>query len=189
MRSELAAAEDRLFAVLPRAAGDAALGGHARLADRLTSAVGSAFAAAERVVDRVHRLGSRVRADAHVARAAGLAEVDVDPVEVAELTNGRAASALHAAHLTGRENDHRPLPFLGAETSHATGGADQLPALAGVHLHVVNLKSRRDVRQGHRIADVRRSIGAASDGGADLQPVGGEDVSLLAVLVLDQGNV
>src|SRR5215218_9651151 len=81
--AELAAAEDQLLAVLARAAGDAALGRHARLAHRVAAAVAAALAAAQRVVDRVHRLGTGVRAPATVAVAAGLADADVDPVEVA----------------------------------------------------------------------------------------------------------
>jgi hypothetical protein len=98
------------------------------------------FAAAQRVVDRVHRLGARVRAVAHVALPAGLADVDVDPVEVAELADGRAALALHAAHFAAGKNDDRPLAFLGPEACDAAGAADKLPSLARVHLDVVNLK-------------------------------------------------
>src|SRR4051794_1547297 len=41
--AELATAEDKAFAVLARAAGDAALGGDAGLADRVPAAVGAAF--------------------------------------------------------------------------------------------------------------------------------------------------
>src|SRR5689334_21888131 len=91
VRAELAATQDQLFGCLSRAAGDSALGGHAGLADGMTSAIGAAFAAAQRVVDRVHRLGTRVRADAHVSRAAGLADAHIDPVEIAKLSDGRAA--------------------------------------------------------------------------------------------------
>ena len=90
-RPELAAAEDELFAVLPRAAGDAALGRDARLADRVTATVRPAFTTTQRVVDRVHRLGTRVRANAAMAAATGLAEADVDPVAVSELADRRAA--------------------------------------------------------------------------------------------------
>src|SRR5687768_8074940 len=96
--------------------------------------IGAALTTTEWVVDRVHGLGARVRADAHVSRAAGLAEVDVDPVEVAELTDRRAALALHAAHLTAGQDHHRPLAFLGAQSRDAAGRADELAALAGVHL-------------------------------------------------------
>src|SRR4051794_38161639 len=187
--AELAAAEDQAFAVLPRAAGDAALGGDAGLADRVPAAVGAAFAAAQRVVDRVHRLGPRVRADAHVPRAAGLADADVDPVEVAELADRRAALALDPPHFTRRQDDDRPLAFLRRETCHAAGGPDQLAALAGVHLDVVDLEARRDVRQRQAVAGVRLGAGTAHHRLPDLQAVGRQDVGLFAVLVLDQRDV
>src|SRR2546428_12448464 len=79
MRAELPSPENQLLTVLSGMSRDAALGGHAGLADRMTSAVGATFAAAQRVVDRVHRLGARVRSVAHVALPPGLADVDVDP--------------------------------------------------------------------------------------------------------------
>src|SRR5687768_2323610 len=116
---------------------DAALRRHAGLADRMTSAVGATFTTAQRVTDRVHRLGARVRTVAHVALRAGVADADVDVVEVAELADGRAALALHAAHFTGRQDDDRILAFLRAQPTNAAGAADQLSALAGVHLDVV----------------------------------------------------
>src|SRR5207248_8518930 len=91
--AHLAAAEDQLVAVLLGVPGDAALGGDAGLADRVSSAVGAALATAQRVVDGVHRLGPGVGADAAVTVAAGLADGHVDPVEVAELADRRAAGA------------------------------------------------------------------------------------------------
>src|SRR5688572_27225844 len=145
--AELAAAEDQLLAVLAGAAGDAALGGDAGLADRVPPAVAAAFAAAQRVIDRVHRLGPRVGADTHVPAAAGLADADVDPVEVAELPDGRAALALEPPHLARRQDDDGPLAFLRGEACDTAGRAHQLAALAGVHLDVVDLEARRDVRQ------------------------------------------
>src|SRR5690242_968923 len=64
VRAELAAAQDQLFRLLLGVAGDAALGGHARLADRMAATVAATFTTAQRVVDRVHRLGTGVRANA-----------------------------------------------------------------------------------------------------------------------------
>src|SRR5687768_15394558 len=46
--AELSAAQDQLLAVLARVPGDAALGGHAGLANRVSAAVGAALAAAQR---------------------------------------------------------------------------------------------------------------------------------------------
>src|SRR5437016_6015839 len=137
--AHLAAAHDELVAVLLGVPGDAALGGDAGLADRVSSAVGSALAAAQRVVDRVHRLGPGVGADAPVAVAAGLADGHVDPVEVTELADRRAAGAAHAAHLARRQDDDRPVAFLRPQACDAAGRAHQLAALAGVHLDVVDL--------------------------------------------------
>src|SRR5687767_5846216 len=139
--AELTAAEDQLLAVLPRVPGDAALGGDAGLADRVAAAVGAAFAAAHRVVDRVHRLGTGVRAVAHVALPAGLADADVDVVEVPELTDRRAARRADAAHFTGRQDHDDPLAFLRTQPGNAAGGANELAALAGVHLDVVDLEA------------------------------------------------
>src|SRR5689334_21661818 len=121
MRSKLPAAQDQLLAVLVWVTGDSTLGGDAGLADGMSAAVGAAFPAAQRVVDRVHRLGAGVRAVAHVPLPPGLADVDVDPVEVAELADGRAALALHPAHLAGRQDNDRPLAFLGPEARDAAG--------------------------------------------------------------------
>src|SRR5687768_15110894 len=120
--AELAATQDQLLAVLLLAPRDAALGRDTRLAHRVTSAVAAPFAAAQRVVDRVHRLRTGVRADAHVATATGFAEADVDPVEVAELADRRPARAADPPHFAGREDDDGPIAFLGAEASHSTGG-------------------------------------------------------------------
>src|SRR5258708_40304232 len=81
--TKLAAAKDEFFTVLTRAAGDSALGGDAGLGDRMTSAVAAGFTTTQPVVDRIHGLGSRVRAEAHVARAASLAAAGIDPIEIA----------------------------------------------------------------------------------------------------------
>src|SRR5205823_14134977 len=84
MRAELAATQDQFLTGFAGTAGDATLGEHARLGARMTAAVGAAFAAAHRMVDRVHRFGAGVRTLAHVALAAGLADAHVDPVDVAK---------------------------------------------------------------------------------------------------------
>src|SRR5438067_2222205 len=167
MRPELPSAQNQFIAVLSRMPGDAALGGDAGLADRMPPAVGAALAATQRVIDRVHRLGPRVRADAHVTRAAGFSDADVDPIEIAELPDGGAALALHAAHFAGRQNDDAVLAFLRAQATDAAGAANQLPALPGIHLDVVNLQSARDVRQWQTVSQLRLSIRTAHHLGAD----------------------
>ena len=53
----------------------------------------------------------------------------------------------------------------------------------------MDFQATRDVGERHRVAQLRRSVGTADDLGADLQAVGCEDVVLLPVGVLDQGDV
>src|SRR5665213_2829079 len=78
MLAELAAAEDQLLAVFPRTAGDATLAVHAGAGDRMPAAVGTTFTTTQRMVDRVHRLGTGVRANAHVPAPAGLSDAHVN---------------------------------------------------------------------------------------------------------------
>src|SRR5438874_925353 len=80
-----------------------------------------------------------------VTVAPGIPECHVDPVEVAELADRRAAGAAHAAHLSRRQDDDRPVAFLGPQAADAAGRAHQLAALARIHFDVVDLQTRRDV--------------------------------------------
>ena len=69
---------------------------------RITLA-GLAFAAAVRMVVRVHRDAAVLRADAEPAVAACLTERDVLMLEVADLTDRCAAIHMHLAELAGRQ--------------------------------------------------------------------------------------
>src|SRR6185295_9019982 len=108
MRAELPAAQDQFLTVLSRIPRDATFGGHTRPADRMPAAVGSTFAAAQGMIDRVHGLGSRMRAMAHMSGSAGFADADVDIVDVADLADGGPAGGAHAAHLARGQNNYRP---------------------------------------------------------------------------------
>src|SRR5450432_95765 len=145
MRAELSATQDQFFASLARAAGDAALAWHAGLAARMSAAVGATFAAAHRMVDRVHRLGARVRPNAAMTRAPGFAKADVDIIEIAELADRRAAFALHAAHFTAGENDHRPFAFFRAHSCDHARRANEFSALAGVHFDVMDFQTAGNI--------------------------------------------
>ena len=145
MLAELTSAEDQLLAVLAWAAGDAALGVDAGLGDRMASAVGTTFTATQRMVDRVHRLGSGMRTNPHMPASAGFADAHVDVVQIAQLPDGRPALALHPAHFAGWKNDDAPLAFFGRQSRNPTGGSNQLTALTGVHFNVVNFQTAGDI--------------------------------------------
>ena len=65
--------------------------------------------------------------------------------------------------------------------------AKRRPA-ARLHLDAVDAHAQRDRRQRQAVADRRRGVRPAHQLVARLQPVGGEDVSLLAVGVVQQGD-
>src|SRR5215218_1032367 len=97
-------------------AGLRALGRLTPRGHRVAPARGTAFAAAMRVVDRVHGDAAIVRALAEPALAAGLAEIDIAVVRVGHRTHRRQARAVHDALLARVE----------AQDRHALVAADQL---------------------------------------------------------------
>src|SRR4051812_11600670 len=83
--------------------------------DGMATGRGGALAAAVRVVDRVHRGPARLRAHAHVALAARLADVDVLVIGVADRARGRAAEHADHAHLARGQTQRRHAALLGHE--------------------------------------------------------------------------
>src|SRR5688572_26394125 len=101
----LAAADDGFVRRFATGAGAAALGGNARGADRMPAALGAAFAAAVRMVDRVHCGAAHIRADALPAISAGFADHYVHRVGIANLADrGPAAGGNAADFAAGKSN-------------------------------------------------------------------------------------
>src|SRR5204863_6113859 len=121
--------------------------------DRVPATGALALAAAQRVVDRVHRDAARVRALALPTVATGLADRDQARLAVADLADGRPAVDRHAAHLRGRETQRREQPFLRDQLDRGTGAAPELGARAGLQLDVVHGRADGDVPQRERVAD------------------------------------
>src|SRR5471030_59851 len=78
------------------------LGRHAPRGDRMPAARGLAFAATQRMVNRVHRHAAHVRTLALPAAAAGLADRDVLVVDVADRADRREALHVDLADLARR---------------------------------------------------------------------------------------
>src|ERR1700754_3787852 len=74
-----------------------ALGRLAPRRHRVTAAGGAAFAAAMRMVDRVHDDAAVMRTPAEPAGTTGLADRDVHVVRVRHRTDGAAATTMHQA--------------------------------------------------------------------------------------------
>src|SRR6516165_12716531 len=98
----------------------------------------AAFAAAHRMRHRVHRRSAIVRPTPSPTLSSRLAERDIHVVGVAENADGRAAFGTHAPHFAAGERQLRPLPFTGRKRGTAPGAAANLPAAAGLHLHIMD---------------------------------------------------
>src|SRR3954447_13286208 len=90
---------------------------------RVTAAGRTAFAAAHRVIDRVHGDAAVVGAAALPAGAAGLADVHAAVLDVAHLANGRTAVEVNAANLAGGQANLTPVTFLRHQLGAHTGRA------------------------------------------------------------------
>src|SRR5689334_11476660 len=99
-------------------------------ADRVATARALALATAVRVVDRVHGDATNRRPLALPAVTAGLAELDVAVLGVANLADGRAALDGHPADFTGRHTERGVRAFLGEQLDTGAGRPRDLRAAA-----------------------------------------------------------
>src|SRR3954463_5292994 len=150
---------------------------------------GGSLAAAGRVIDRVHGGAARLRPHAHVTLPAGLADLDVLVVGVADRADGRAALAADHPHLAGRQAQRGHVAVLRHELHRRAGRARELAAAAGLQLDVVDDRADRHVLQRQRVSDRDLRARAGGHRHADGQSVRREDVALLAVDVVQQRDV
>src|SRR5690625_5116237 len=175
---------DQLVARLVRTAG-AALG-LAPGAHRVTATGGLALTTSVRVVHRVHRHTTGLRALALPAHPAGLAPADVGLLGVADLTDAGAAAGVDVADLTGGHPQLGELALPGHQLHRGTGGPGDLRPTTGLELHRVDHGTDRDVAQRQAVAGLDVRTGTVLDPVALLQPHRGEDVTLLAVGIVQQ---
>ena len=96
------------------------------------------FTTAGGVVVRVHDGTADGRTDAHVALAAGLTDVNVLVIDVADLADDGHAVRADNAHFAGGHTDLSVAVLLRHQLRGSAGGADELCAAAGVDLDVVD---------------------------------------------------
>src|SRR4029077_14604398 len=154
--------------------------------DRMAAALRLAFAAAVRMVDRVHGRAAHGRALAEPAATAGLAARDVAVLDVADLADGRATGEEHAAHLARGETQRRVAAVLGDELHTGAGGAGHLAALGRLQLDVVHERAGGDVLEREGVARLDVRVGARLNERADTHAGGRQDVGLEAVRVVKE---
>src|SRR5713101_150434 len=129
-----------------------ALGRLAPWGHRMATARGAAFAAAMRVIDRVHRDAAHRGTVAKPTIAARLADDDVLLVRVRDRADRGAAIGAHHAHLARGEAEQRIAGIATDQLRVGAGRACHLAALAGFHLDIVDDRADRHVLHRHRVA-------------------------------------
>ena len=150
---------------------------------------GAAFAAAVGMVVGVHDGAADGGTDAHVTLAAGLTDVDVAVVFVADLADDGAAFHLDQAIFAGGQTNLRISAFLCHQLSLLTCCADELSAAADVQFDAGDDGTPGDVGDGQAVAGLDVCCGAGFHHVASLQAGLRDDISLGAIFVLDQCDV
>ncbi len=154
----------------------------------MATAGGAAFAAAVRVIHRVHRDAAHVRPDAEPARAAGLADGHVLVLGVADLPDRGEAAREHLARLARGQLQLRVLRLERHQLRAHARRAHQLPAGARLELDVVHERAGRDQPQRQRVARLDLGALAGLDHVAHVQAGRRQDVALVAVGVVEQSD-
>src|SRR5690606_16816700 len=105
-----------------------------------------------RVVHRVHDGTTHLRPAAAVTVPPGLAELELLVLQVAHVTDGRAAPLQDLAHLTRGHTKQGVALVLRHQLDARPGGAAHLPATAWSELHVVDGRTGGNRRQRQRVA-------------------------------------
>src|SRR5690606_12309877 len=156
---------------------------------RMTTARRAALAAAVRMIDRVHRDAAYRRTDAPPALRARLAELAQAVLVVTDLADRGAAIHVHLAHLARTQAKRHVGAFPGDDLHRSARAARELPALAGLELHAMDLRTDRDIPERHRVAGLDRRVAARLDRVADADVLRREDVAPLAVRVEHEREV
>src|SRR6266404_3741485 len=171
------------------AAGLVTLGRRSPRAHRVAAGSGLAFAAAVRMVDRIHRHAAHCRAYSAPAHASGLADGLEVVLFVADFPAGGAAVDVHLADLAGTQAQLRIGAFARQQLHRGPRGTRQLRAFAGQHFDAVDRGAHRHIAQRQRIADLDRRLRPVDDLQSHRHALGRDDVTALAVGVTQQRKI
>src|ERR1700732_183795 len=139
----------------------------------MTAARGAAFAAAVRMVYRVHGDAAVMRLASEPATATGLADRNIHMIRVRHRTDGPGAAAMDQTLFARVQTNDHVVMVAADELRIGTGGTRELAALADLQFHIVDDGADRHV------AERDHSV-------ADRQTLRGQDISLGAVGIFQQ---
>ncbi len=151
--------------------------------------LGAAFAAAMRMIDRLHRRAAHGRTLALPHIAAGLADdFFVHVVRVRHCPDRRAAGQRYAAHFIGIKTQDRVARIATEILRIGARRTCDLSALARLHLDIVDDGADRHCRERHGITRLHVDALTGDNHVADGQALRRQDVGEFAVLVFNQRN-
>src|SRR6266481_5944320 len=148
-----------------------------------------ALATAVRMVNRVHRDSTHMTALAEPSRAPGLADRNIFVVEIADLTDSRAAIRLHHPLLARGQLEESHLALFRHQLRLHTRATCELRTGPRLHLDRMNDGAERDVLEHQRVARLDVGILTRLDLRSDLEAVRREDVSLHSVRIMQQRDI
>src|SRR5690606_30778939 len=154
----------------------------------VTAARGLAFTTAVGVIDRVHGDAAHAGLAAQPLRAASLTPDFVHVVGVRHGANRGHADVLNHAHFARGHAELSEARITANDLRVSAGRARHLDALQRLQFDVVNDGADRDRLQRHRIARLHIDLLTGDDAVAHLQTLRRNDVSQIAVRILDQSN-
>src|SRR5581483_958105 len=153
---------------------------------RMPAPAGFAFAAAVRMIHRVHRNAAVVRALAQPARLPRLAVRFVFMVDIAHLADGGHALHRHAPHFARRQFQQRHAAFSRNQLRLRARRTGHLPALARTQLDIVNHGAGGNVLEWKSVTGKDVGFGAGGDRAPNFEADGSNNVSLLPVDVIQK---
>src|SRR3981081_833744 len=152
----------------------------------MPAARGAAFAAAVRMVDRVHGDAAVMRLAAEPAIATGLADRNIHVVRVSPRADVAGAAAVNQTLLAGVQTHDDVVTVAADELGIGAGGTCELAALAYFQFHIVDDGADRHVAERHDVARLHVDIVAGDHGVADRETLRRQDIGLGAVGVFHQ---
>src|ERR1700704_342286 len=104
----------------------------------MPAARGAAFAAAMRMVDRVHGDAAVMRLAAEPAIATGLADRDIHVIRIGHCADGPGTTAMNQALLARVQTDNHVVLVAADKLRIGTGRTRDLAALADLQFHIVD---------------------------------------------------
>src|SRR3989338_2758704 len=154
---------------------------HTPRADRVAAGGSLAFAAAMRVIDRVHDHATNSRPDAAPAHRTSFTNRAQAVLRITHLTQSRLTIDMHLANLAGAQAQLRVGAFTRQKLHGCAGRARQLCALTGQHFDTVYGRTNRYVAQRQCITRFDRCFRAAHQRCADRNAFRRNDVAALAI--------